>query len=703
MTSIRNRRKLFIVGVVIISVTLLASLLILPISNQTAQSNASANASKTVPMNGNSGPSLSPRTSDSILNPTTTSNGMTVDPSSFYSSEPAPMGIADYGLGSQFLGGYTSSYYYFTPSFLGTVSLNNLTAVDISNSQSVTFQLNVVMYFVNGGQQYSYWIQDVAHLNTSTNVAYFEDNVWNYSSPSTYLMYSSSISGGGVVMNLSASQSFYYDYASNSLPGNDVVLNYPSNIQMMVNSTITQSGLPGVSFMYNDGHGWVTYDNVVFPFATSMTADDGFVVDGQVNTPSSNFYDAELILGGNGGGSSTQVISSDVNLTLQYWNGNNFQITPGAFNYGSNTAETVSNVVSNSYYFTSDGSLFEEMTAGSGTLGQMYNPSNVAFLNISTENPSMSGTLYINGSAHPFVNGDVNLTLGPGEYNATIYIGNLMYNQQTINLTAGEYLPLSWYENLVTFSEKGLPINVEWWVNLTHQSYNAASGKTIQFYAPNGTFQYTISTSNKDYSGNPATSNYKAGGGTTNVDVNYSPVLYDISLTESGLSTGVTWTVSHGTLSNSSTSSSMNFQEMNGTYHFNPSNLSSYYTENYTVSVLVNGKNIQVTVYYEHYAYISGTVSPSDATVSINGKQVAVNNNGQFNVSVTAGKYSIVASDTGYHTNETNISLVSGQVKDLQISLSKPGGGSLGEYGAIAGLVVAIAGGGSYFLLRRRR
>lgn len=701
MASNKNARKLLILGVILITITLMASVLALPFSELTAQSGGSSNVKKFVPNYDHTSSSLSPRKGSSTLNPAAPSHGMTVDPTSYYSNEPAPMGIADYGLGSQFLGVYTSSYYYYTPSFLGTVNLDNLAAVNASDSQSVTFQLNVVMYFVSGGSDYSYWIQDVVHLNTSTNVAYFEDNVWNYSASSSQLMYPSSISGGGVVENLSASQAFYYDYAANSLPGNNIVLNDPSSIQMMVNSTMTQSGLPGVSFMYNDGHGWVTYDNVVFPFATSLSADDGFVVDGAVNTPSSNYYDAELILGGNGGGATTTAISSNVNLTLQYWNGNNYQATPGAFNYGSNTAETVTNIVSSSYYFTSDGSLFEEMTSGAGTLGQMYNPSDVASLNISTENPTMSGTLYINGSAHPFVNGGVNLTLGPGEYNATIYTGNLLYNHQTINLTAGGYLPLSWYENLVTFKENGLPSNVKWWVNLSHQSYSATGGKAIEFYAPNGTFQYTIATSNKDYSSTP--SSFNSGNGATNVNVKFTPVLYDITFSESGLASGISWTVSHGTTSNSSTSSRMNFYEMNGTYSFSPSNLSAYYTVNYSITVSVVGHNSQVTVYYDHYAYITGTVSPSGASVSINGKQVAVNNNGQFNISVTAGKYSVVVSESGYTTNETNISLLSGQVKNLQISISKPGGGgSITEIAAIAGIAVVAAGGG-LFLIRKRK
>ena len=49
---------------------------------------------------------------------------------------------------------------------------------------------------------------------------------------------------------------------------------------MAINSTTTARGIPELLFLYNDGHGWQTYDNVLFDFATSVTKNDGFVVDG---------------------------------------------------------------------------------------------------------------------------------------------------------------------------------------------------------------------------------------------------------------------------------------------------------------------------------------------------------------------------------------------------------------------------------------
>lgn len=704
MIPINNMKKLPILIVFFIITVLLLSEFLLPLIGQ--------NESNTVPLTTSNLTShfsyqkkdIHMDTLTPVMNPTPRPHEMTINTGGSYSSEPAPMGIADYGVSSTgFLGTglFGSGYCYYTPSFIGTINLNNLQTNNSGGSPEVTFQLNVVLYFIDGGKNYAYWIQDVLWLNTATHFVMFEDNIWNLSAPSSPL-YQSSISGNGAIAS-SSSGSYYYDFAESSLPGDQATLNYPASASLMVNSTISSSGTPSVSFMYNDSFGWVTYDRVVFPFATAMTSDDGFVVDGNTATPSGNFYDAELILGGPGGGSSTQVIRSNLNLTLQYWNGHNFQIVPGAFNYGSDTAETSSNIISNSYYYNSNGSIFEQLTAGSGSLGMMYNPSDVSTLNINTENPFLSGTLYINGSPTHFVRGDVSLTLFPGQYNAAIYVENTLYYKQNITLIAGESLALNWYENLITFTETGLPNNAIWWVNFSHQSFDAVNGQVIQFYASNGTHEYTIATSNKDYTGNPVTSNYTAEGGITFVNVKYSPVLYNIRFKENGLAEGILWTISYGITSNSSTSNSVNFYEMNGTYDFVASNLSAYYTENYTISVLVYGRNPLITVYYNHYAYITGTVSPYSAIVSIDGKQVAVNNNGQFNVSVIAGKYSIVVVNMGYTTYKTNIYLVSGQVENLQISLSKLGNDSFIGVLAIGGIAAVVTVGGLFFIRKRSK
>lgn len=669
MVSEKEMRKSVVVTVLLIALILLVSGLLLPINNVNAHADGQATVHATTSfILGNATFHDSLGENSSLLSPIAPSNGMNINPYQFRSSEPAPMGITDYGISSA--GPSGSAYYYFTPSFLGSVHLDSLNAVNSTGSPEVTFQLNVNLYFVNGGSDYTYWIQDVFALNTVVNQVQFIDNVWNFSTSSSQ-MYASSISGNGGIGTDLAGTHFYYDSASSSLPGDLAYLNYPSSVGLMVNSTISSSGLPMVSFRYNDGYGWQTYDQVTFPFAAKMSADDGFVVDGQTAEPNGAYYDAELILGGPGGGSSTYDFNSEVNLSLQFWNGNNFQEIPSAFNFGSDTAETVSNVVSDAYYYISNGSLFEQLTPGSGSLGQVYSPAEVAFLNINTMNPYMTGTLYINGTGYPFVKGDVNLTLAPGNYSAAIYIGTMLYNETSISLSAGQYLALHWFENLISFTESGLPQNTRWWVNVSNRSYSSTSNNLLMFYISNGTHQFTIQTSNKDYAGNPASSEFTTSGvPLQELSVKFFPVLYEITFTESGLAAGVSWTVSQSATSNSSTSGSLSFYEMNGTYRFSIANLSDYYTENFSLSLTVLGHTVHATVYFNHYAYITGSISPSTAILYIDGNQVSVSN-GHFNFSVTAGTHSVNASDSGYNPYNTNLSMTSGEVKNMQISLNK--------------------------------
>lgn len=629
--------------------------------------------------------------------------GNNIDPTSLYSSEPAPMGLADYGIESS--GIFGTAYAYNTTSFLGGVAVNSLSVTNnTTNSQFMSFQFNINLVFYNAGNEYVYWVQDVGILNTTTHEILFIDNVWNMSSPSQTML-NSTLTGNGVVAN-SSGTTYYYDYAALSLPGNNVTLNYPSDIQFMMNSTTTNQGVPEVAFMYNDGYGWQTYDNVYFSFVTNLTANLGFVVSGYQYEPNGfTPYDAELTLGGPGGGSSTTDMQSNVNLTIQYWNGNNYQEIPSAYNFGSHTAETIGNVVSGAYYTINDGSLFEDVTAGAGSLGQVYSSADISVLNISM--PLNSGVLYVNGTAHNFVNGDINLTLAPGSYQIKIYSNSLLYKEFSVNLTAGEYSPMEISKSIVTFTSTGLPQGTVWWVNLTGHAYSSSTS-TISFYESNGTYSYTLSTNDKNYMPGNSGGAFVVDGKTVSQSAVFVPVLYNVTFKEVGLPSEMSWSIAYGSTTHTSTNTTISFKEMNGTYTFSVSNLTTYYTNDYSITTTINGKNVTETVNFLHYAYITGTLSPGSAILKINGKAVSVSG-GKFNISVLAGNYTVTASESGYPSYSYNVTLSAGGVKTLNITLksdhptsSNPISPEL-EYIAIGVIVLVIAGAGGIGFVRMRR
>jgi Thermopsin len=362
-----------------------------------------------------------------------------IDVHAAYSAEPAPMGIADYGIGPN------GPYEYSTNSSLGSVSILSLSAQNSSGYPWATFQLNVNLLFTNGNKPYVYWVQDVAQLNTLTNTIYILDNIWN-SSANPSAMSGSAISGNGQVAAF-GSDFYYYDRSSAFSPGNAVNLAYPAVVEFRVNSSVDASRQPTVTFEYSDGYGWQKYDSVVFTAVHQLTSLSGFVVNGYSYNPS-GFYDSELILGGPGGGTQTTDVQSDVRLQLEYWNGHNYQVVTNAYNFGSDTAEGISNAVSQWAYYPSNGELIAQVQSGAGTLGKLWDRSGVSVVDL--KSATSSGTLQVRNSSNlsgtpgenSFENGEVTVTLQPGSYRLDVYSGTSLLTSGKYTLTAGQLLNL---------------------------------------------------------------------------------------------------------------------------------------------------------------------------------------------------------------------------------------------------------------------
>jgi hypothetical protein len=245
----------------------------------------------------------------------------------------------------------------------------------------------------------------------------------------------------------------------------------------------------------------------------------------------------------------------------------------------------------------------------------------------------------------------------------------------------------------VTFTESGLPSGTSWYVNLSNgQTYSSTNG-TISFKEPNGTYPYTVATSLRTFQPSSSTGSFNVNGAPLSESVTFLRP-YEVTITESGLPSGTEWFVNGSGLPAHATSpSNISFSLTNGTYAFTATNLSSYYTKTYSFTVTVSGKNVTETIRYYHYAYITGTISPGNATLTINGKDVSLSSAGAFNVSVANGTYHVVASLSGYNSYYSNFTLNSGNVKNLSITLkpvSNKATISSIEIYAIIGAVVAI-------------
>ncbi len=432
------------------------------------------------------------------------------------------MGIADYGVQNN-----GAQDVYYSPSFRGTIEIDSLSTLNASLGASatlMTFQLNVVVGFQDSGNWYAYWVQDVFFIDTASNEVFIENNVWNFSGPGA-VMYTSTIAGSGSIH----SPGFYAD--GGWLTG---ILRYPESINLVVNTTLATGGQPSVQFFYDSGGGYVEYDSATFSFAHNLNYFDRFVVDGQTYTPIGTYYDAELVMGGPGNGSSTQLESGSVlNLDLEYWNGFNYQTVGDAMNYGSDTAETVSNVVGAGKYYTASGEMFGQITAGAGTLGRSWSAEWAG--TVSIRGPTNSeGTLIDGNYRVPYSNGTASLTLYPGDYTLSVDAAGTSESCGTLTISAGSTATVvcpAYFT--VVVAQSGLPPGSSWGVTIDSETPAAAS-TAITVYLPNGSYQYV-------FSGEAGYLPYPTGG-TIDVagsDVAVSVVWDAVSLTASASSGSV--------------------------------------------------------------------------------------------------------------------------------------------------------------------
>ncbi|AEE93037.1 thermopsin [Acidianus hospitalis W1] len=331
---------------------------------------------------------------------------------SLYNSEPAPMGIADYGIGPN------GPYIRNTSQVLAKAHICSLNVDSSINTDCVSAQLNVVLSYCYNGNQYSIWLQDVALIMLFNNTIKFIDNIWNLSSVNANVI---GVKGKGTLCTYHG-VTFYY-YCANGYPGSPCVFSYPLNFCMLINVSENSLGEPVAYFWYNDGHGWVNYDTVTFLFPHSRNVN--ITINGYQYTGSGDFYDIEFDIVGPGGGTCAYFNNACVYLYLYYWNGHNFQEIKNAYNFGSDTGETSNNVIASGYYIPSSGELTSGLKAGQGSLAQIWSSNQVSVVKVRTS--IRSGYVSFSQSKwnstlpmYKFCGYCAIITLYPGNYNVII-------------------------------------------------------------------------------------------------------------------------------------------------------------------------------------------------------------------------------------------------------------------------------------------
>jgi thermopsin len=266
--------------------------------------------------------------------------------SPLYATAPAPMGLGDFGVQEQ--GGVNVGTISYTSSVKAALTLNSVEPIYLgaAGPDQFTIQENTVLTHVDvlGALNTDYWIQNVPVYYASSDLLVFEDNIWNFSNPSTIFP------SNGIYAHGPASF-FIGDevYIGIGLVSYDVAP--PFTITTYNNATVFNDR-PTVFFNYTLTKGSTSvsgsYDFAEFnstgnAIPTKPAPEPTYQIDGQAPNPTGFLLnDAEIMIGGPGGGSTTTLFNTAGSFGL--WtlaNGSSAYTTvPAAYDFGSDTGET---------------------------------------------------------------------------------------------------------------------------------------------------------------------------------------------------------------------------------------------------------------------------------------------------------------------------------------------------------------------------
>jgi len=275
-----------------------------------------------------------------------------------YNYAAAPLGISTFGLENTT--GTTTPYILNTTSLEGTFSTTDPQGLQAlspyyGSLQAYGDQLNTVLNntTILGAGGYDYWLQNVIQYNTATNTLSFENNIWNFSSPSGIFPSNSILHGLGRV-----EESEVYEEG-----GPSMTIAYPFTLDLYLNTTVgSYAGSPLVNEVYFNytvlnaqgkvvcpateptGEVCGMYDNVYFNSETNVAHGSAEIsANGYQYTPLGLPSDMEFDVGiGQSDGANANVVYSNATVGLYVLNATSglYQAPPSAYDFGSETGET---------------------------------------------------------------------------------------------------------------------------------------------------------------------------------------------------------------------------------------------------------------------------------------------------------------------------------------------------------------------------
>jgi hypothetical protein len=179
----------------------------------------------------------------------------------------------------------------------------------------------------------------------------------------------------------------------------------------------------------------------------------------------------------------------------------------------------------------------------------------------------------------------------------------------------------------LSFTESGLPGGTQWSVSINGGAPSSSSGSTISFSEANGSYSFSVTTTNSQYSPSPATGSIGISGGSANQDITFNLQSYTVTFSEAGLPGGTMWSMTLNGQPGSSSSSQIVYSEPNGTYPFTISSVGFYGPSPASGKVTVNGGPAGKLITFTEALYTvtfteSGLPSGTEWSVTLNGAEI---------------------------------------------------------------------------------
>ncbi len=238
-------------------------------------------------------------------------------------------------------------------------------------------------------------------------------------------------------------------------------------------------------------------------------------------------------------------------------------------------------------------------------------------------------------------------------------------------------------EYTVTMTENGLPAGTVWYFNVTGGISVASGSSSASLQEQNGTYGYTVSSSDRTYAPSQASGTFTVNGLNITLTDSFVEVTYSVAFTESGLPSGIAWFVNiTGGGSFSSSTSTISFAEPNGTYSYIIGTADNAYAAN-GGSFAVNGASVSAAAQFNPVTYsvrVSETGLPSGTEWwwNISGGSSFFSSGTSIQTSFSNGTYSFTASSANSQYSPSQPSgtfAVSGSPISLSVAFSSVAGG----------------------------